>query len=954
MSAFQAVQVTLPTSGSVDATISGFGTPKGAIVIMSNCATTNGSSVSNRFSVGFWDGAAQVCSASGARNGQGTMISRRQSFNDRIAVALNFAGGTPIIEYTIANITDGVRLSVAAGSTTITRIATVVLIGGSDITSVACDQLDLGNTTAAVDHSTIGFEPNIVFVTGSGAGEGVDAAGSNLSFGVAINTGSTVTQRSFTYQDRPSVSTTINDAYVSDTAVAAQLNNRSLLWDCSLSAFDSGGFSTTTSSAAGNDDIMTLSIETALDVSIQDNFLPLSGNVNDTSVGFEPSFVLFGMAEFDNVFDDLDVGYGVSISVYDATNTAEYTLGVASRDNVGTTDSESYHSNNSSLIKWDDGSTAAEFTTTVDSLGYDMTFTANPSTGFRVWSLCVGQPTGGGSNNYDVDINAGSFSVTGGALDLLAARQLSLGAGSFSLVGGGLDLRRGRLLSLESGSFSVAGGDLTVSETVLWEPQPSTVKVWLDADDASTITESSGEVSQWDDKSTNGYSFTQATSTARPDNGGTQNGRPTLNFDGGDWLESTSVASEWSFMHDGTQWTCFIVGKHGPSSNPNSLAYYFGTSDATPSQIGYSLYTDDRAVFSLNERVGTYIGRGANPAVVNQSSANGTVSLGQHNILSDQVDADNATASLRSTLRVNGGSAINLNASTGPVNTGAPAVPLRIGSVNTGRLVGEIAELIIVDQWLSTSERERYEGYLAHKWGLTAELPANHPYKTTSPVIALTYKLDLDAGDFSLTGGDLEQRLGRILGLEAGSFSVNGGDLTLTALSQNVLTLEAGTFAINGGSVNLLADRLINIEGGNFSVNGGDISFLTAYILDLEAGTILLTGQDLNFDKTNEITLEAGDILITGGRINFDYSNAATPSTIIFHHESGLETPTVTDLHPGEIGVNVTTGKIWTLNDDYLLVEVGGLYHGRNLPRIDPAVAGEFWNNDGTLSVSNG
>jgi hypothetical protein len=429
MSAFQAVQVTLPTSGSVDATISGFGTPKGAIVIMSNCATTNGSSVSNRFSVGFWDGAAQVCSASGARNGQGTMISRRQSFNDRIAVALNFAGGTPIIEYTIANITDGVRLSVAAGSTTITRIATVVLIGGSDITSVACDQLDLGNTTAAVDHSTIGFEPNIVFVTGSGAGEGVDAAGSNLSFGVAINTGSTVTQRSFTYQDRPSVSTTINDAYVSDTAVAAQLNNRSLLWDCSLSAFDSGGFSTTTSSAAGNDDIMTLSIETALDVSIQDNFLPLSGNVNDTSVGFEPSFVLFGMAEFDNVFDDLDVGYGVSISVYDATNTAEYTLGVASRDNVGTTDSESYHSNNSSLIKWDDGSTAAEFTTTVDSLGYDMTFTANPSTGFRVWSLCVGQPTGGGSNNYDVDINAGSFSVTGGALDLLAARQLSLGAG---------------------------------------------------------------------------------------------------------------------------------------------------------------------------------------------------------------------------------------------------------------------------------------------------------------------------------------------------------------------------------------------------------------------------------------------------------------------------------------------------------------------------------------------
>lgn len=31
------------------------------------------------------------------------------------------------------------------------------------------------------------------------------------------------------------------------------------------------------------------------------------------------------------------------------------------------------------------------------------------------------------------------------------------------------------------------------------------------------------------------------------------------------------------------------------------------------------------------------------------------------------------------------------------------------------------------------SEREKIEGYLAHKWGLTSSLPAGHPYKTNPP-----------------------------------------------------------------------------------------------------------------------------------------------------------------------------------------------------------------------------
>ena len=31
------------------------------------------------------------------------------------------------------------------------------------------------------------------------------------------------------------------------------------------------------------------------------------------------------------------------------------------------------------------------------------------------------------------------------------------------------------------------------------------------------------------------------------------------------------------------------------------------------------------------------------------------------------------------------------------------------------------------------SDVEKAEGYLAHKWGLTANLPVSHPYKSSAP-----------------------------------------------------------------------------------------------------------------------------------------------------------------------------------------------------------------------------
>lgn len=50
-----------------------------------------------------------------------------------------------------------------------------------------------------------------------------------------------------------------------------------------------------------------------------------------------------------------------------------------------------------------------------------------------------------------------------------------------------------------------------------------------------------------------------------------------------------------------------------------------------------------------------------------------------------------------------------------------------------GNYSGTVAEILFFDAVLTTSNRQKVEGYLAHKWGLTSALDAGHPYKTTPP-----------------------------------------------------------------------------------------------------------------------------------------------------------------------------------------------------------------------------
>jgi hypothetical protein len=58
-------------------------------------------------------------------------------------------------------------------------------------------------------------------------------------------------------------------------------------------------------------------------------------------------------------------------------------------------------------------------------------------------------------------------------------------------------------------------------------------------------------------------------------------------------------------------------------------------------------------------------------------------------------------------------------------------------------LTGVIAEVILYNRPLTASERQKIEGYLAWKWGLTGSLPTTHPFKNYRPINGLSVPIPI-------------------------------------------------------------------------------------------------------------------------------------------------------------------------------------------------------------------
>jgi hypothetical protein len=247
----------------------------------------------------------------------------------------------------------------------------------------------------------------------------------------------------------------------------------------------------------------------------------------------------------------------------------------------------------------------------------------------------------------------------------------------------------------------------TWNETV-WNPSMISTALWLDANDASTITQSGGTVSQWNDKSGNGRNVTQAVDSRRPAYNSTGfNSRPTLTFDGStDFLITVAFTVPTDFTYVAVC-TLLANGLY-PILISNSAFELRGVETTAKPSMANSGGNTGAGILTQPDT----------PVTTTDSLLNTT------NILVGQVIGTSTT------LRQNG-SLRDTRTSTA-VSSSSQIRGIGARSNNTLHANACISELIELGN-ASVAVQERIEGYLAHKWGLLANLPNDHPYKTVGP-----------------------------------------------------------------------------------------------------------------------------------------------------------------------------------------------------------------------------
>ena len=231
----------------------------------------------------------------------------------------------------------------------------------------------------------------------------------------------------------------------------------------------------------------------------------------------------------------------------------------------------------------------------------------------------------------------------------------------------------------------------------------SGLELWLDADDSSTITLNGSTVSQWDDKSGNNYHVTQSTASYQPTYNTAQlNGKNVVTFDGNDdHILNDSVASVAS--GNDVPITMFVVFKQLSLGN-NEYGVVFGSSSSI--QPLFCMMTNSSQL------------------AAQQRTDAGTLTAAYSSVSSTSAYRVQSIVLSSSNLTVfNNGTSV-ASSSFSPAQTTLNTFTLgtwrRSGSMNgIAFLRCDMAEVIIYNSALSTSDRESVESYLSTKWGIS-------------------------------------------------------------------------------------------------------------------------------------------------------------------------------------------------------------------------------------------
>ena len=344
------------------------------------------------------------------------------------------------------------------------------------------------------------------------------------------------------------------------------------------------------------------------------------------------------------------------------------------------------------------------------------------------FELCLG--TAAGSCDVTSWVEATGYSTAG------SAPTITLG-GSYKLVSGQNGAQSFALTPSCSSTteyyYSVratnASGRLSnvVSTPAwsFWEPTclgSTTLAQWLDASETSTVTISSGSATaSWLDKSGNNRTVSQATVAKQPAytlaDIGTQ---PGMRFNG---TSSSMTAPGGAFAYGFGSASFFTVIK---AATVAATRYVFSEAGNATLNTYYAPLATTTSSTITGATVGT---AGGVPQLNFPASSSpffdGTVRLAM------SVDAGNSFTTFSNGIAQS-------QADTNYTRAASVIDTYRLGArlvrtTESGWFSGSIGEFMIIRGTLTATQRQKLEGYSAHKWGVSANLPGGHPYISVAP-----------------------------------------------------------------------------------------------------------------------------------------------------------------------------------------------------------------------------
>lgn len=295
-------------------------------------------------------------------------------------------------------------------------------------------------------------------------------------------------------------------------------------------------------------------------------------------------------------------------------------------------------------------------------------------------------------------------------------------------------------LSVTSGtiyldSFTVMQYTSTGTAPEAWIPTQmgtNTLSVWLKSSAGiSTVTSgTTNYVATWDDQSGNNNNASQGTLVNMPQYLPSSDPESISGYNGIKFTTTNilDIAHSTTLNMNTDGMSVFFVmnpTSFGVSSGGLTKSYLIDKFAAVSST--YQFFTTDTRTATQPEAGLGFFGASA------VGSTSSSISLNNYQISGFVTCVSGVTNSNVSGFWVNGSNKGDIVIGTGTDNTGT----FRIGATGTSDWAynGMVAEVIVCKGEVSQDNRQKIEGYLAHRYGIWPSLPTNHPYRTIAPTV---------------------------------------------------------------------------------------------------------------------------------------------------------------------------------------------------------------------------